>query len=652
VIALAPVNRRRAANIRPTRPARPFGEFCRTLRLPDGKHAGKIWIPETEPSQAAFIRHVESGRWRQFTIVAPTQRGKTLKGILAPFLHATTERRQAVAYVLPSLDLLAKNWDSKIKPALEGTGYGAWLPTKGPGSKGGKPAVLTLRDPSTGAVAAKAYFMATGTGKRESSTSSVPCQTVLYDEADDALDDGTIKRVYKRAESYGPDGFAFGVSTVNDIPGRESPDANDPDAAHPILVLERQGSRHRMHHRCPHCRGYFQPQMEDMDLDRRAIVCRLCAVIWSEENRTDALNHALSVGGNDTIVGESVHEGAYDHFHYSEITTGLDYHMANVASICEEISEAKRAEAAGRYALMRTCMHKVFCKSYTEPRGATEITNAGLANVSAASDYNKRTVPHWVNFLSCGVDVQGDRLYWIVVGHGPDDRWCIVDWGYEMLVPSGQDRSGTPADRRRALTELDAKMDHGWQIEGRDETHEAPRMSPLAGLRAIDVGAYTDEITGWLRGVRGWRACRGVGKDTLRQLGKVLELPPEAKAFVEVRQPEGWFIPLVNVNGGNVRKWVHAALLRAPGTPASGMLPRGLKSNDSLLLHLSGEVWREPNDNEIFQPYFEEVRVRHDLLDALIYAIALSRLRAGIQTVQANRRAVKYGRLGDVGVKR
>ncbi len=649
MIALAPVNRRRAANIRPLSAPRPFVGFARTVRLPDGPSAGKLWVPETEPTQVAFLHHVDSGLFDWFIGTAPSQRGKTLKGILSPTLWHICECREPVGYVLPSLDLLQKNWEGKIKPAIEGAGFGEWLPKVGPGSKGGKPAVLTLRDPSTGLVANRWYFMAMGTGGRESSVASVSPKRMAIDEADDATSAGQLELTAKRIEGWRGQGSVYIWSTVNDRTGRESPDANDPDAAHPILMLERTGSRHRQHHRCPHCSGYFNPQLEDIDVDRCAITCRKCGVIWSEDDRKDALNRSLSAGHLDQIVGDAVIPGVYDHRRYSELTTGLDYHMGSLHAICEQLKAAKSAEARGDYSLMRTVMHKVFCRSYTEPKGATEITNEGLAAISAASDYNKRTVPHWVTYLSCGVDVQGDRIYFIIIGHGPDDRWCVIDWGYEMSVPKDHegkqiDRAPTPADRRRTLDELDAKVNEGWQKEGSDE-----RLVPLRGLRGVDVGFATDELVSWLRGKPAWRACRGFGKDNIRQMGKILELPPEAKAFVELRQPDGWPIHLCNVMSENVRRWLHASLLRKPYDPASGMLPRGLKSNDLLCLHLSGLVETTDKDGKV---YWREVRARFDLLAAAVYAIGLSRLRAGIQTVQANRRPIKYGRLGDVGVKR
>lgn len=650
--ATATLDRRLAADLRPPRKARPFSAFARVIRLPDGPSGprngepGDLWVPETEPTQIAFLRHVESGEWNVYVVVAPSQRGKTLKAILAPTLYHITERREATAYVLPSLDLLEKNWSGKIRPAIEGTGFGDWLPIKGPGSKGGRPAVISLRDPTSSLIAARWYFMAMGKGGNESATASVTAQHIMIDEADDAVDAGQLKNTCKRIESWGREGSAYVASTVNDRTGRESPDPSDPDAAHPILVFHKSGSRHRQHHRCPHCLGHFAPELEHIDLDRAAIVCPLCSVIWSEADRKDALNHSLSVGSNDRIADGKVVPGEYDHRIYSELTTGLDYHMGDLASIVADIRAAKAAELRGDYSLMKTVMHKIFCRSYVEPSAPNEITNTGLSGVSSRSDYDKRTVPNWVTHLCAGVDVQGDRLYWIVAGIGPDDRWCVIDWGYEMFVPAGQDRTATPADRRRVLTELDAKFNDGWQIEGRDHTHECPRMSPLPGLRGVDVGFVTDEIVSWLRGMRGWRACRGVGKDALRSLGKIVpDLPPEARAFVELRQPDGWPLVLCNVMADTVRRWIHAGLMRDPYTPASGMLPRQLKPSDMLCLHLSGEVDSEDKDGKT---YVREVRVRHDLLDALIYAMALSRLRQGVQTVNANRQRVKYGRIGSI----
>lgn len=634
IATLAPLNLRFSRDVRPPRRPRAMVAFAPTMRLPDGPAAGRHWVPQSEPAQQAFLDIINRRRYKKYVVVAPSQRGKTLKAVLCPTLHAICEMRQSVAYVMPNLDKLSQIWEGKLRPSIEGTGFKDWLPTRGPGSRGGKPAVLTFRDPETGLVAGRLYFLAMGTGARETSLASVTAMRVVCDEGDDADDDGQLKLVFKRSESFGADADGYVVSTVNDRKGRIN---------HPILDLHATGSRHRMHHKCPHCTAYVIPDYEHLNLENNCIFCPSCAVNWSEADRHKALNDGVwCAHGQVPVGGRSTGEGP-DTDIYSELTTGLDYHMAVIADICADIRAAKLAEARSEFSLMRTVMHKIFCREYEEPAAPGEITNKGLAEVSARSDYDKRTVPYWVTHMSGAVDVQGNRLYWIVVGHGPDDRWCVVDYGYEMLVPEGQDRKETPADRRRCLHELDIKFNTGWQREGTEE-----KMSPLPGLRGVDVGFETSEIVNWLRGMRGWRAVRGVGKDTMKNLGEIVELPPEARTFVEIRRPDGWPIALCNIQAENVRRWAHAGLLRDPYTPGSGMIPRGLKSNDILCLHLSGEVHTVDKDGK---PWLREVRVRHDLLDALIYALALSRLRAGIQTANASRPVRKYGRVGSVGAR-
>lgn len=627
---LATLDRREISRYEPPKKARPFGDFAHAVRLPDGPSGprdgrpGDLWFPETEPTQIQFIRQVESGRWNIYVITAPSQRGKTLKAILSPTLYHITERREAVAYVLPSLDLLEKNWSGKLKPAVEGTGFGAWLPTKGPGSKGGRPAVISLRDPSTNLIAARWYFMAMGKGGNEGSTASVTAQHIMIDEADDAVDAGQLKRTCKRIESWKGEGSAYIASTVNDRTGRESPDANDPSAAHPILVFYAQGSRHRLHHRCPHCSEYFAPELEHIDLDRCAITCPKCAVVWSEADRKDALNRSLMAGHLDRIVDDRVIPGEYDHRIYSELTTGLDYHMGDLRAIVDDIKQAKAAELRGDHSLMRNVMHKIFCRPYVEPIADGKYNEKALVANSGRSTYEKRMVPAWATFLTMAQDVQGDRHYWEVIAHGPDDRWAVVDWGYELLVEFGADgkpvRAPTPADRVRVFDLIRDKATEGWQIQGGEQ-----RMRPVQ--RGVDCGYVPDEVVAWCQGNPSWKVVRGVGKDQIKHQpgGHEKTLPKEirqTKALQAVRPP-GWRVYWWRVDGHRFRRAFQSALLRDPDQAASGMLPRGLKENSDLVLHLTGEIWMEPDDGE---PYWFEKRKRHDYGDCTIYNLALALL--------------------------
>lgn len=622
----AAIDRRRSRRWQPPKSPRPLTEFARCLRLPDGTSVNHLWVPDSEPAQIAFLREFDSGNWRKFVVVAPSQRGKTLKAILCPMLHSIIERRQSVGYVMPNMDKLTQNWETKIKPAIHGTGFGSWLPTKGPGSKNGRPAVLTLRDPSTALVAGRLIFMALGGGGKETAISSVSTSTVMLDEADDAQDIGQIGLVYKRAESFGPSGIAIIASTVNQPKERED---------HPVLNARDQGTRSRLHHQCQHCKGHFAPDFEHMNFDDACVICPLCSVRWSDADRAYALNHSILAAHTQKIVDGHL-TGTADGNIFSLTTTGLDYHWllrdpktglleSPIPGLCADYRAAKIAESRGDFSLMKLHMNKVWCRHYEPPESDGEINNKTLATCSERSTYDKRLVPSWVRFLTMSQDVQGDRHYWMAVGHGEDERWAIIDWGYELLVPFGEDnkpvRAPTPADRRATMNLIRDKADAGWQVAGGEQ-----RLRPVQ--RGVDIGYLRDEIAAWVQGEPSWKAVRGVGYDESgrRTSGQKLLLPDEITRTnsLDAARPDGWYIYQYRVDGHMFRRGAHASLLRHPDQPASGMVPRGLKSTDALLLHLSGEIWKEAAGGK--PGFWFEARTRHDFLDCLIYALALALL--------------------------
>ena len=625
-------------------------QFSSTITLPAGPLKGKKYNPNSDRCQSYLIDQLDSGLWERVAVCGPPQlAGKTQCAILLPALRAAIACKLPVGYGLPTLNDLDKAWSEKLKPSIEGGGYGDRLPKMGPGARGGRAPVLTFQDPETGLPLGRLVFLA---GGAYGSTVAV----VVVDEVDQFRKaDGEplwedLEDMFHRADSFRERAIRIAVGTV------------EHDTKSIILVLVRdQGTGTRPWLQCPHCKAHQLVGFDQLVYDKTdeitaaetaTVVCKACAVHWSESDRQKAIRHALFVHKGQTVEGGVVTGPVPRTKTLGLLWTALDSSLSSVAELAVEHLRAEKAALVGNYALMRKFVRYRQCDTYQEPKSANEITNTGLAAMSSGSDYDKRVVPHWVHNLSCGVDCQGDRSYWIVLGHGPDDRWCVIDFGWEYLVPKAEKRTPTPADRRRVHDEINLKMDEGWLIEGRTAgVDEVSHMSPLPGLRAIDVGHWSDEITAWLRGARGWRACRGVGKDTLKNLGKILELPPEAKAFVELRQPEGWPVSLVNVNADAVRKWIHASLLRKPYDPASGMLPRGQKSNEVLCMHFSGEVWVEPQQKgDKFIPGFwnDHAHPRHDLLDAAIYALALSRLRIGIQTVKAMTPRRKYGSIGNV----
>ena len=633
--ATAAIDRRRARRWQPPKSPRPLAEFARTLRLPDGTSVNHLWVPDSEPAQIAFLREFDSGNWRKFVVVAPSQRGKTLKAILCPMLHSIIERRQSVGYVMPNMDKLTQNWETKIKPAISGTGFGKWLPTKGPGSKQGRPAVLTLRDPATTLVAGRLIFMALGGGGKETAVSSVSTSTVMLDEADDAQDVGQIGLVYKRAESFGPSGIAIIASTVNQPKERDN---------HPVLDARDQGTRSRLHHQCPHCKGHFAPDFEHMNFDDACVICHLCSVRWSESDRAFALNHSILVAHTQKIVDGHL-TGTADGNIFSMTTTGLDYHWllrdpktglleSPMPGLCADYRAAKIAESRGDFSLMKLHMNKVWCRHYIQPQPEGELSTKLLADRSSTSNITKRIVPAWVKFLTIAQDPGKGVHYWQVMGHGDGDRWAMIDWGYERTVEwvdGKMKREPNDEDHVHVLNLIRDKANEGWQVEGTDR-----KMRPVQ--RGIDIGYKMKLIVAWLAGEPEWKAVRGLGESnydeskSLRPDGErgkfaLAEEISRTNSLIAFR-PAGWRQYIYGLVGDAIRHNIHASLLRTPDDHGSGQIPKGLKANDMLILHLCGEVWKpsEIKDGKQIAGYWAHPHGGWDLLDCGRYNIAMSML--------------------------
>lgn len=648
----------RADRWRPPPAPLTMSEFAVTMKLPDGPHAGEPWDPRTEPAQHLFIALMESKRWRQFVVVAPSQRGKTLVAILMVWLWAVTQLRRAVGYVMPNIDKLSQNWVGKLQPSMENAGFKDWLPIQGPGSKGGRPAVLKLRNPITKLLAGLTYFMALGTGGRETSTSSVSPAVILVDEADDAKNSGQLKLTFKRIESWGTNGLAIIASTVNDRVERDE---------HPVLVLHSEGTRTRLHHKCPHCHFRFAPDFEHFNFDSAQIACPSCGALWDESQRHQALRDALVVHHGQSVADDIVIGPEPTCDTCSMLTVGTDYHMAVFPTIAAEYRAAKVQEARGFPSQMQNHMQKVWCREYVEPEQDGVLDSRTLVKMAAASTVFKGTIPTWGQYCVLTVDVQQDLHYWLLQVFGPEERWAIIDFGYEYLVPKDangnkSEREPTSADRIRVMNKIRDMANAGWRIAGEDA--ESPRrMRPVQ--RGIDCGYQTKEVVAWVSGNPEWKAVRGVGEDDVKFVASdAVEKPlaPDiiATGALRAQRPQGWPVYAWKVDGHVFRKNVHAALLRKGDQMGAGMLPRGEGSHGGgLISHLTGELWTEPEpskDGRQGKPYWRQVaNKRHDWLDCAVYGQALALVHRympdlydaeGKLTPRKSPR--KYGNLGSV----
>lgn len=571
-------------------------EFCASMILPDGPFKGQPMDPSIHPAQNEIINALDEGR-HKIVLAKPVQDGGTLVMSVPLFKRAVRES-QAVILAYPTMDAAKDVWSDKIWPVLEK--FGGQEPEKGGGSRGGAARIVRL--PGGGR-----FVLRQAGGRKESGQATVTADAAVVDEIDDWPSRHRVTLIEKRV-SRSANPLLLYVSTVKLAIGSLIIEMwSDADVTMSSLAYP-----------CTRCAGFRRLLHSRINVEAREYRCQLCDKGVTEPERLDALKHYKREDEHPGAPGLSLRWSALDS-PFPVLVDAVPTPVLHALSALKIAADAKSAK--GMHDLSKTLYHDLFTDAFIEPEPDGEISAAGLARCSDRSTIDKRTVPAWAQFLVMTQDVQGDRHYWLTVAHGQDERWAIVDWGYEHLVPEGSDRAPTPEDRRRVLNKIRDLAQEGWQVEGSDQ-----RMRPVQC--GVDGGYLPDEIAAWVQGEPSWKFVRGVGKDNIKHAPGGIEktLPAEIRATkaLQAVKPPGWRIYWWKVNGHHFRRAAHAALLRHPDQAASGMVPRGLKANDALLLHLSGEVWDEGKEGKA--GYWREVRKRHDQLDNLVYNLGLALL--------------------------
>lgn len=619
--------------------------FSRRCTHVAGDSAGFPYDPNSDPIQRWILQqldlvHADGSRvWERFYWLAPPQfGGKTIVGIIIQLLHGVTQDRVPVGYALPTIEALEKAWHSKLKPQIRKSGFTDYLPEDGPGSKGGRGHVQQFRHPKTGEWLGSVTFCTPG-------AYGDTIATMLVDEVDQFRINGVpdlngLEDLWNRCNAYRQRALRIAVGTL------------EWDENSTILVLvQDQGACARAWLRCPHCLAYqlVDPEKQlvyDGDTDQAVresarIECSDCKAKWDEKDRQDAItNLRMCMKGQKVLPGGEIEGPVPQTIALSVLEDAFVCPHARLPELAREDWHSLKEERKGNYEPRRKYFRYRLCRPYVQPAAQGELTNKGLSDRSKLSTYHKRQVPRWVTHLTSGSDVQKNRHYWIVLGHGPDRRWCIVDWGFEMLTPRGEDGKlvegyePTPEDRVRVMDMIAGIMRAGWAQQG------APHIRLMPTWNVIDTGYLPEEIVPWVATQPDWVCAKGVGstpngkKDDARAEGAPLLTPDLATAMrgiLTVSQPKSLSVNLWLIQGGNVRQQLQSGLLRARGSAASGELPKDLPAAESLLLHLTAEAYTR--DDKTGNYYWREVRPGNHLLDSAVYALAAGWFEAAYREI-------------------
>jgi hypothetical protein len=124
-------------------------EFSKRMKIPDLFDPTKFvfYDPKSDRAQELWLMMLDDNKYDRYVFCGPPQiSGKTLVAVMVPTLRDLIERRISVGYGLPTGDDLAKSYATKLKPSLEKSGFGGYLPKAGPGARGGKAPSIRFED--------------------------------------------------------------------------------------------------------------------------------------------------------------------------------------------------------------------------------------------------------------------------------------------------------------------------------------------------------------------------------------------------------------------------------------------------------------------------------------------------------------------------
>ena len=594
--------------------------FARTLTVPDSEdeHGRQDpYDPKSHPGQWHVVQALDGivnnepapRRYRRFLLITDAQGGGKSWLLQQVIFHGLIELGNDVLWALPTKGMAGDLWNLKLRPAWEGAGLGVYLPTSGSGSRGSSSprSVRTRRIDGRGG--GTLVFMSSG-GRGQSGQAGLTAKRLAVDELSD-WDKAAYTRIRKRVSRWNEIAVEIYGSTLK------------LDQSDLTLAIYEEGTRARVEYRCVHCKGWTPFQWKTwVGGEAPHVSCIACTAIINGADRLKMMaEHRLSQEDPNRDI-------------FSIMLTALDCPWKSFAWLAAGEESAARAEKRGDFEPMRTFHHDERVQIYEEPQPEGELSTKLLADRSSTSNITKRIVPAWVKFLTIAQDPGKGVHYWQVMGHGDGDRWAMIDWGYERTVEwvdGKMKREPNDEDHVHVLNLIRDKANEGWQVEGTDR-----KMRPVQ--RGIDIGYKMKLIVAWLAGEPEWKAVRGLGESnydeskSLRPDGErgkfaLAEEISRTNSLIAFR-PAGWRQYIYGLVGDAIRHNIHASLLRTPDDHGSGQIPKGLKANDMLILHLCGEVWKpsEIKDGKQIAGYWAHPHGGWDLLDCGRYNIAMSML--------------------------
>ena len=301
----------------------------------------------------------------------------------------------------------------------------------------------------------------------------------------------------KRTQTFGSTGMTLAESS----PGRPILDSDwrnpegEPHKAPPakgILDLYNQGDRRRLYWKCPQekCGQYFQPIMENFNLESAVVFCPHCSAEIDPRQKK-----ALNIGGRWVPEGCQIDVDGSVHGTRRQVRIASFWMEGPAAAYQTWTQLAAKLKAAektfaetGDQEDLKTVTNTDWGRPYLSR--ISSKARSSLQIMDRAEQIERRTVPEGVRFLVATVDVQGgkDRRFVVQIhGFGPAREMWIID-RFNISEDRGPDNDQEPRQISPATQPED------WDILTRDVLKRTYKLGDGSGYRmpiaamAVDTG--------------------------------------------------------------------------------------------------------------------------------------------------------------------
>jgi phage terminase large subunit GpA-like protein len=459
-------------------------EFAKQdIILPDGPFADTNYDPKLLPYSEAFLNEVDSGAYSSFAVMGPSQAGKTFTGILIPLSYHLFEEREYTMLGLPSGAMFRDKLSRDILPVISKSKYVRYLPLHGQGSKGGLTDVYQFTNGSV--------LRGLTAGGNEKSRAGLTGRILICDEIDGyASDTGNseetdkLSQMIARTRAYISTRQIYMASTPTTPTGRINVEVNTHGTGSRLLV------------RCQHCDTYVLPERnhlqgwqdascEDQAREQATMVCPVCGVCWTENDRVRAVrDYKLEHTRQSRQLG----------FQFTAVHNLL-YSIEDLAA--EEYKASKRPD---KQIAEREMCQFIWGIPYTPPDIEDSIDIESL-QYKISNVVPRSMIPTDFDFVTCGIDVQKRCLYYTVVAWKKDLTSHTLDYG---IVDVNTDEFGIERALKTAFNELNDRYACGYIREGTSELEFPSGVGADCGYETMFVYKLCKELN--------WIPCKGLGE--------------------------------------------------------------------------------------------------------------------------------------------